>query len=381
MALSAPAPVDDPLSRLLLLGVSARTVAAGLRDKLFAVEPDQAKLIAALQGLGCDEGLVLATCERVELLVVARPGQRVAAPLLQLIAAALGCAPSALAGQSYCHVGADALRHLLAVAAALESQVLGEPQILGQVKQSVRLAQEAGLAGPYLGAATRAAFAAARRVRRETPLGQQASSMSQVVVAATAFVDRGSSPVGRAVAVATAIVASSPPVNGAVLLPPNEFVVDARTLSVLPLVPAVEGAAADARTRAFAAALERELIAALRSVPGLHLLDAAPVPANAAAELAPSEIGRLLGARGIVQGTLRETPSGPEIELVLLDASTDTLLWENRYRARATDAIAADAIPSIAAAIVATSEDDARAGSARAVNALTSFGEAEGAAE
>lgn len=208
-----------------------------------------------------------------------------------------------------------------------------------------------------------------------------AAAAAVVVVAATAFVDRSSSPVGRAVAVATAIVASSPPVNGAVLLPPNEFVVDARTLSVLPLVPAVEGAAADARTRTFAAALERELIAALRSVPGLHLLDAAPVPANAAAELAPSEIGRLLGARGIVQGRLRETPSGPEIELVLLDASTDTLLWENRYRARATDAIAADAIPSIAAAIVATSEDDARAGSARAVNALTSFGEAEGAAE
>jgi glutamyl-tRNA reductase len=182
MALSAPAGLDDPLSRLLLLGVSARTVAADLRDKLFAVEPDQAKLIAALQELGCEEGLVLATCERIELLVVARPGQRVAAQLLQLIAAALGCAPSALAGQSYCHVGEDALRHLLAVAAALESQVLGEPQILGQVKQSYRLAQEAGLAGSYIAAATRAAFAAARRVRRETPIGQQASSMSHVAV-------------------------------------------------------------------------------------------------------------------------------------------------------------------------------------------------------
>src|SRR3546814_19154548 len=92
------------------------------------------------------------------------PDQRVAGQLLQLIAEAAGCAPSALAGQSYSHQGEDALRHLLAVAAALESQVLGEPQILGQVKQSYRLAREAGLAGPYLGAAAQAARSEERRV-------------------------------------------------------------------------------------------------------------------------------------------------------------------------------------------------------------------------
>lgn len=182
MALCAPARADDPLHRLLLLGVSARTVAAGLRDQLFAEEPDQARQIAALKTLGCEEGLVLATCERIEFLVVTRPGQRVAGQLLQLIADAAGCAPAGLAGQSYCHQGEEALRHLLAVAASLESQVLGEPQILGQVKQSFRLAQEAGLAGPYLSAAAQAAFAAAKRVRRDTPIGQQASSMTHVAV-------------------------------------------------------------------------------------------------------------------------------------------------------------------------------------------------------
>jgi TolB-like protein len=201
-------------------------------------------------------------------------------------------------------------------------------------------------------------------------------------VAATVLVDRGMSPVDHAVAAATAIVASSPPLNGAVLLPPNEFVVDARTLAVLPLAPAGgEAFSADVRTRAFAAALERKIIAALRSVPGLHLLDAAAVPASAAAELAPSAIGTLIGARAIVRGTMRETAEGLEIELALLDAVTDTLLWKSSYRARATSAIAADAIPSIAAALVATTEDDARAASAREINALTSFGEAEGAIE
>ena len=182
MALTAPIPAEDPVNRLLLLGVSARSVAAALRDPLFAEEPDQARLIAGLKELGCEEGLVLATCERIEFLVVTRPGQRAAGQLLQLIAGAAGCTPAELAGQSYCHMGEDALRHLMAVAASLESQLVGEPQVLGQVKQSYRAAQEAGLAGAYLGAAAQAAFAAAKRVRSETPIGQQASSMASTAV-------------------------------------------------------------------------------------------------------------------------------------------------------------------------------------------------------
>jgi len=171
---------NDPLNRLLLFGVSARSVAGALRDSLFAEEPDQSSLIAALKSLDCEEGLVLATCERIEFLVLPRPGQRVAALLLQVIAQAAGCTPADLAGQSYSHMGPDALRHLIGVAASLDSQVLGEPQILGQVKQCFRAAQDAGITGPFLAAAGQAAFAAAKRVRSETPVGQQASSMTLV---------------------------------------------------------------------------------------------------------------------------------------------------------------------------------------------------------
>ncbi|MEO3427215.1 glutamyl-tRNA reductase [Pelagibius sp. CAU 1746] len=178
MAFPLPESAEDPLNRLLLFGVNARTVMPPLRDALFAEDPDQASLLAALKDLDCEEGLVLATCERIEFLVVPKPGQRVAGALLQLIAAAAGCAPADLAGQSYSHMGADALRHLLGVAGSLDSQVLGEPQILGQVKQCYRAAQQAGTAGPFLAAAAQAAFAAAKRVRRETPVGQQASSMT-----------------------------------------------------------------------------------------------------------------------------------------------------------------------------------------------------------
>jgi len=184
MAQSEVVPGTEPLDCLLLLGVSARSVAPALRDRLFAEEPDQSRLLAGLQALGCQEGLVLATCERIEFLVVPRPGQKVAGDLLQLIAGAADSPPSALAGQSYVYQGAEALRHLLGVAASLDSQVLGEPQVLGQVKQCYRAAQDTGLTGPLLDSAARAAFAAAKRVRSETPVGQQASSMTQVAIEA-----------------------------------------------------------------------------------------------------------------------------------------------------------------------------------------------------
>ena len=178
MAESQLSTAFDPIDRLLLLGVSARSVAAPLGDRLFGEEPDQARLVSALKQLDCEEGLVISTCERIEFLVVPRSGQRVAGALLQLIAAAADCAPSDLAGQSYCHMAADALRHFFGVTSSLDSQVLGEPQVLGQVKQCFRAAQEAGLAGPFLAAAAQAAFATAKRVRSETPVGQQASSMT-----------------------------------------------------------------------------------------------------------------------------------------------------------------------------------------------------------
>ena len=178
MAQSEPAPGTDTLDRLLLFGISARSVAVHLRERLFAEEPDQASLIAALKTLDCEEGVVLSTCERIEFLVVPRPGQRVAGALLQLIAGAADCPPTELAGQSYCYMGADALRHLLGVASSLDSQVLGEPQILGQVKQCFRAAQEAGVTGPFLTNAAQAAFTSAKRVRSETPVGQQATSMT-----------------------------------------------------------------------------------------------------------------------------------------------------------------------------------------------------------
>ena len=78
--------------------------------------------------------------------------------------------------------GAEALRHIFAVAASLDSQVIGEPQVLGQVKEAHRLAQAAGLVGGSLEEALQAAYAAAKRVRSETGLAEQPVSIAAVVV-------------------------------------------------------------------------------------------------------------------------------------------------------------------------------------------------------
>ena len=170
----------DVLERLTLVGVGHRSVNARLRSRFFDQEPDQVILLDALRSSDWQEAMAVATCERVEFAVIATPGREVAAKLLERIAQTAQLEPRELAGQAYYHSGEQALRHLFAVAASLDSLVVGEPQILGQVKQCYRAAADAGLSGPLLDSVMQAAFAAAKRVRSETPIGQQASSMTLV---------------------------------------------------------------------------------------------------------------------------------------------------------------------------------------------------------
>ena len=87
-----------------------------------------------------------------------------------------------VAAQSYRLTGGEALRHIFAVASSLDSQVIGEPQVLGQVKEAHRLAQSAGLMGSHLDEALQAAYAVAKRVRSETGLAEQPVSIAAVVV-------------------------------------------------------------------------------------------------------------------------------------------------------------------------------------------------------
>jgi glutamyl-tRNA reductase len=163
---------------LLLVGINHGSAGLLLREQLFAEDPDLAPLLDGLRALDVEEAFAIATCERLELFVVRRPDQTMVEPLMAIVASAADRPVAAIAGESICLEGEAALRHLFAVAASLESQVLGEPQVLGQIKECHRRAAEAGLVGPFIESALQAAYATAKRVRNETPLAEQSVSMA-----------------------------------------------------------------------------------------------------------------------------------------------------------------------------------------------------------
>ncbi len=177
--MTLPASARNPASRLCLIGVNRQSAGAALCERLFAEAADPGGLLARL-GSGSEnlaEAMVLATGERLEVAALAEdPGTAIAA-VIEALARETGTLAADIEAQSFHYLGAEAARHLFAVAAALDSQGLGEPQILDQIEEGHRRAAETGVAGPGLAALLRAAVAAARRVRAETALAEQPVSI------------------------------------------------------------------------------------------------------------------------------------------------------------------------------------------------------------
>ena len=128
------------------------------------------------------EAALLSTCNRVEVYVATRSPDRALPALREALARVLGEDPQALEGVLVGREGSDAVRHLCGVAAGLHSMIVAEGQILGQVKDALEQARQLGTAGPYLGAAFRAAVACGKRVRTETALGRTDVSASSVLI-------------------------------------------------------------------------------------------------------------------------------------------------------------------------------------------------------
>ncbi|HEY8056885.1 MAG TPA: glutamyl-tRNA reductase [Terriglobales bacterium] len=165
---------------LLLLGISHHTAGLELREPLALPE---VKLAPALRLLaeqpGVVEGMILSTCNRVEVLIA---GAGEAPDLFRFLAVASGQPSLPPADHFYQLRDSEAVRHLFRVASSLDSLVVGEPQILGQLKQAYAAAQTAGLVGGELEAALSRAFRAAKRVRTETAIAEQPVSVSQTAV-------------------------------------------------------------------------------------------------------------------------------------------------------------------------------------------------------
>ena len=176
------APDNDPASRLFVVGVNQRSASAMLCERLFAEEIEPSALLARLRAAGdagaVAEAMVLSTCERLEVMAVADAPAAGAQALVGLLAEETGTEADEFGAGSFRHLGAEALRHIFAVTASLDSQTVGEPQILGQVKESHRRAVETGTAGPALDSVLQAAYGAAKRVRSETSLAEHPVSIA-----------------------------------------------------------------------------------------------------------------------------------------------------------------------------------------------------------
>jgi len=160
---------------LLVIGINHRSAPPDLGDRFALIEADLDSALDALKSRGVNEAVLLATCDRIELLSNDRAAEATFAPL---VADRLGVAADKIAASLYRMEGAAAMKHLFAVASALDSQVIGEPQVLGQLRAAHRAAAEQGLVGDALEDALEAAYSAARRVRRETKIAQGPVSLA-----------------------------------------------------------------------------------------------------------------------------------------------------------------------------------------------------------
>ncbi len=175
--------MSRPPPTLLFLGVSHHTSPLALRER-FALPPDKAAaLAAALRGdpaLG--ELCLLNTCNRVEIYAVtSRPDA--AAAIAETFCRIQGLDHELLAAHVSTLRDAAAVAHLFAVAAGLDSQMVGETEILGQVKDAYSLALEAGHLGPILNRVFQKTFQAAKLIRSETAVGEGQVSVATVAVA------------------------------------------------------------------------------------------------------------------------------------------------------------------------------------------------------
>lgn len=168
--------------RLLVVGANHRSSSLALRDRMFLEDQEVPLFLGRLQAVGVDEALVLSTCDRVEVQAVHGDHALAVDAILGVFAEQAGMTTDEVAEEIYTHADADAVRHLFAVAASLDSQILGEPQVLGQVKASHRLARDAGMSGSALEAVMQAAFSAAKRVRTETAIGERPVTIAAAAV-------------------------------------------------------------------------------------------------------------------------------------------------------------------------------------------------------
>jgi glutamyl-tRNA reductase len=177
-------------AQLVVVGVSHHTATVEVRERLAFPEGELEGVVTEL--VACPEvgeAVLLSTCNRVEIYAATRQddageggARRTAQRLLRFLAEARGVEATLLERHAYERLGGSAVSHVFRVASSLDSLVVGEAQILGQLKSAYEIAARAGGVGPLLGRCLERAFSVAKRVRTETAIAHGAANVASVAV-------------------------------------------------------------------------------------------------------------------------------------------------------------------------------------------------------
>ncbi|MBE0575432.1 MAG: glutamyl-tRNA reductase [Desulfuromonadales bacterium] len=168
---------------IVIVGLSHRTAPVEIREKLaFAPTAMERPLRQMLELPTIAEGLIVSTCNRVELCAATKEPEAAIAALRRFLAEYHEVPPEEINGSLYNYQGEEAIRHLFRVSSSLDSMVLGEPQILGQIKTAYSYAAEFRTCGLILNRFLHKAFSVAKRVRTETAIASNAVSVSFAAV-------------------------------------------------------------------------------------------------------------------------------------------------------------------------------------------------------
>jgi len=171
------------MTELLALGASHKTASLDLRERLALLDGQLEPFLVELAGeRGISEAVAVSTCNRTELYVVAGDPVAAESALLAVLSRRAGVRPTELLASIYSERNCDAARHLFRVVSGLESMVVGEAEIQGQVKRAYESALHAGTTGPLTNRLFRAALATGKRVRSQTRISSGHASVSSVAV-------------------------------------------------------------------------------------------------------------------------------------------------------------------------------------------------------
>src|SRR3954449_4852525 len=171
------------MSELLLLGISHKTAPVALRERLALTNSEADRFLRDIVALPeVHEAVAISTCNRTELYLVVGDPVAAESAVLGRLANRAGIRPTELADVIYSPRNCDAARQLFRVTSALESMIVGESEVQGQVRRAYELALEAGVTGPLMNRLFTSALTTGKRVRAETGIARGRASISSVAV-------------------------------------------------------------------------------------------------------------------------------------------------------------------------------------------------------